>query len=335
MTRRRQLNAVGAAATALVLIVTGCAVLPTAERSASPIPTSSLPAATATGESEPAAKPSPSPSPSPSTAPPSEAPPDPPPAVTPLASLTSGPLRIDGLALVVADELRVRSAPGTGADSKILAEPLTKGREVFVVAGPVPANGYLWWQVRAVRQGGTGAGQPFGWIAAAGRDGEIWVAPGAVACPADPSVAELAWLGGAGGLTCYGGRNLQIRAFRQQLCGDGSHNLEAWSPAWITSPFGYDELLDREPNRPDQTGLKIHGRAHPSLLKAAAYFDCGGKGTGWFDVTGHFDDPVSSDCRITFYDETTDASVEEEPALSIMGCRQTFVYTELRPAPGP
>jgi len=87
-------------------------------------------------------------------APPSAAPPNALPTLQamPLASLTSGPLRIDGLPLVVVDGLRVRPAPGTGTDSKILAEPLTKGSEVFVVDGPTSANEYSWWQVHPADQ---------------------------------------------------------------------------------------------------------------------------------------------------------------------------------------
>ena len=288
--------------------------------------------------SEPAV-PSPAPLPSSSSppssmAPPSAAPPEPLPtlAAAPLASLTSGPLRIDRLALVVVDGLRVRSAPGTGTDSKILAEPLTKGSEVFVVDGPTSANAYSWWQVQAV----TGS-RFFGWVAAAGRDGEVWLAPATVECPEKPTVGDLARLGGARSLVCYGGRELQVRAFRQQLCGDGIA-MSAGSPEWINGVFGGDALFDREAKWWDETGLKIHSRAHPSFSRSApSYFDCSEHGTGWFDVTGHFDDPVSSDCRITAYDETSDPSleVEVEPAVSILWCRQTFVYTDLHPASGP
>jgi hypothetical protein len=251
-------------------------------------------------------------------------------AATPLASLTSGPLRIDGLALVVVDGLRVRSAPGTGTDSKILAEPLTKGSEVFVVDGPTSANEYSWWQVQAV----TGS-RLFGWVAAAGRDGEVWLAAASVACPTDPSIADLDRLGGARSLVCYRRDVLQIRAFRQPFCGDGMAMGEG-SPRWINSVFGGDALLDREADWGDVTALEIYGRAHPSLIDSGTeYLGCGDAGIGWFDVTGHFDDPVSSDCRFTFYDPASDESREEERALSITGCRETFVYTDLHPAPGP
>lgn len=336
----------GAAATALLVIASGCAA-PPAERSASPIPTSSLPAATGADDGEqpaPTATPSPpapratpsppSSSPAPSMAPPSAAPPEPLPtlAARPLASLTSGPLRIDGLALVVVDGLRVRSAPGTGTDSKVLAEPLTKGSEVFIVDGPTSANAYSWWQVQAV----TGS-RFFGWVAAAGRDGEVWLAPATVECPQKPTVGDLARLGGARSLVCYGGRDLQIRAFRRGFCGDGIA-MSAGSPEWINGVFGGDALLDREAEFGDETALEIYGRAHPSLIDSSPEYQiCGDASDGWFDVTGHFDDPVSSDCRITAYDETSDPSleVEMEPALSILWCRQTFVYTDLHPASGP
>jgi hypothetical protein len=184
----------------------------------------------------------------------------------------------------------------------------------------------------------------FGWVAAAGRDGEVWLAPATVECPEKPTVGDLDRLGGARSLVCYGGDDLQIRAFRQQFCGDGQAGGEG-GPGWIYGVFGGDALLDRGPPWGDETTivettLEIYGRAHPSLLKSGTpYFDCGQEGTGWFDVTGHFDDPVSRDCRfVYFYPENNpagDGSLEKEPALSVLECRARFVYTELRPASGP
>lgn len=145
MKRWRQINAVGTAATALLAIVTGCAVPPTGERSTSPISTSSLPGATATNGGEPAATLS-TVSPSPSTAPPSTAPSDPTPAATP-PPVTLGPLRIDGLARVVADGLRVRSAPEVSAASERLQPLLGTGTMLFVIEGPVEGSGYDWYRI--------------------------------------------------------------------------------------------------------------------------------------------------------------------------------------------
>ena len=252
----------------------------------------------------------------------------------PLTTPTSELLRVDGLAWVVTDGLRVRSAPGTGAGSRILDERLTTGREVFVIAGPVAADGYAWWQVLALRPNEATQVVSFGWVAAAGLDGEVWLAPTSVACPAAPSIADLARLGGARSLHCYGGRELEVRAFRLPFCGDGNAGNEALVPSWIGYAFGPDLLLDREAYWDDPTALRIYGRAHPSLLNAGTpYFGCGAEGIGWFDVTGHFDDPVSSECRMIL--EYPDEQPEVDPAWAIAACRQTFVYTELRPAPGP
>jgi hypothetical protein len=333
---------VGVVAT-LLLVVAACTISPAVEDSTPPATFGSPTAATAdqSEPSAPTAVPSPPVSgPPPSMALPSAAPsdaaPDPTPETTPeatpQASLTSGLLRVDGLALVVADELRVRSVPGTGADSTIRGDPLTKGREVFLAAGPVAANGYDWWQVQVLMTGPRGR---YGWVAA-GHDSEIWLAPASVGCPPDPSVVDLARLGGARSLVCYGRHDLQIRVYRQPFCGDGITNA-AGSPDWIIGVFGGDALFDRVVERhDDETALEIYGRAHPSLIESGTeYLGCGDAGTGWFDVTGHFDDPVSSDCRVSEYDPTTDESVEAEPALVVTWCRETFVYTEIRPASGP
>ena len=330
----RQIN-VGAAA-ALLVLVAACAAVPAVEQSAAPVPSPIFSTATVVDQSQspsPTATPSTSPSElsaTQSTAPTFTASPDSTSAATPLASLTSGSLRVDGLALVVADELRVRSAPGTGTDSTIRGEPLANGREVFVAAGPVRANGYDWWQVQAL----TGPAH-FGWVAA-GHDSAVWLAPASVACPRDPSLADLGRLDGARSLVCYGHRDFRIRAYRRPFCGDGIAMANG-SPRWIIGVFGGDALYDREVLRDDDvTALEIYGRAHPSLLESGSeYLSCGDKGTGWFDVTGHFDDPVSSQCRYSYYDPTTDENVEEEPALAVTWCRETFVFTEIRPASGP
>lgn len=141
---------------------------------------------------------------------------------------------------------------------------------------------------------------------------------------ARPTVGDLARLGGARSLVCYGGRDLQIRAFRRPFSGDGIA-MAAGSPEWINGVFGGDALLDREANWGDETALEIYGRAHPSLLDSGTeYFGCDDAAIGWFDVTGHFDDPISSDCRFTYADPRTDEPVDEEPALSVLDCRPKY-----------
>ena len=73
------------------------------------------------------------------------------------------------------DGLRVRSRPEVSADSKKLTPLLAAGSRMLVVNGPVPADGYDWYEVRADND-------LFGWVAA-GKDGEDWIAPAPPTAP--------------------------------------------------------------------------------------------------------------------------------------------------------
>ncbi len=255
------------------------------------------------------------------------------PAASPQGSLVEGRLSTDTMARVAVDSLRLRSAPGTRSNSKIVVGRLLLGADLYVVAGPVSADGYVWWQVLGARPG-TASGL-FGWIAEAGRDGEVWAARVSLTCPTNPSVADLALLGGARALVCYGDRELRVRAYRRQFCGDGI-TTRYGAPDWIAGSFGGDSLFDRDAAFGDETANEIYGRARPSSFAGdTVHFGCSPEGTGWFDVTGHFDDSVSSECRTTIEDVTTGKILTEEPALSVVTCRHTFVYTDLDRAPGP
>ncbi len=92
------------------------------------------------------------------------------PTLAPTATpLPSSPI-VGRMAAVVADtRLVVRSAPGTGSDSTLLAWRLYPGQRVRVEEGPVLASGYTWYRVRV--------GQIEGWVAAASQAGEPWLAP--------------------------------------------------------------------------------------------------------------------------------------------------------------
>lgn len=141
---------------ALILTLTACQPVPAASGTAeaTPKPSASAPAAT--------------PQPSASA-----------PAATP-ATLASGCSDIqlpaaDGLnsgsfADVVTTDLLTRTAPRIADDSKITGE-LNQPTRVYVVEGPVTASGYDWWQV--IPEGGN-LDYPV-WVAAQGKDGEVWL----------------------------------------------------------------------------------------------------------------------------------------------------------------
>ena len=127
------------------------------------------------------------PTPSPTVAP---TPIAPRPSPTPVAA---DPLR-DQIVAVVTTDLVVRSEPGTGAESEIYGGTLSAPITVYVIDGPVAANGYDWYLVDPVRvDWSIWGGPPAGWVAAAGKDGERWLAstPEQSACDSAPTLSEL------------------------------------------------------------------------------------------------------------------------------------------------
>jgi len=141
--------------------------------------------------SSPSSSPGPgSPTPSQATLPatPTAAPSALPPA-TPAPTPTETPVALDPLVgkvvVTVSDNLVVRSEPRVSDDS-IMYEPwLPTGTELTVLDGPVSGSGYAWYRVKPISLYLMG-GHDDGWVAAAGKDGEPWIAlpGGAVAEPA-------------------------------------------------------------------------------------------------------------------------------------------------------
>ncbi|HEX6474960.1 MAG TPA: kelch repeat-containing protein [Candidatus Limnocylindria bacterium] len=87
--------------------------------------------------------------------------------------VTSSPGLVSGsFADVVTTDLVMRTAPRISEDSDITGE-LNQPARVYISAGPVRANGYEWWAV--IPEGGNS--ESARWVAAAGKDGEVWLAP--------------------------------------------------------------------------------------------------------------------------------------------------------------
>lgn len=247
-----------------------------------------------------------SPSPTPSAEPTAPA------SASPSAATSSGPsptartgdLEVDELAEVLVTDLVVRTAPGVDAGtSTILAERLANGDRVFVVDGPVDASGYTWYLVAPLSRPDDTSG-PFGWIAAASREGEAWVRPATPTCPSAADLASVLSLQPLERLVCFGGDSLTLTA-PQVPCGvaDGPWSFE---PAWLAAPSGCglsidasEAILFRVP-----PGVTDPGMAVPLTIR------------------GHFDDPAASRCRITSSDDEYPAPTAEE---AVVRCRTEFV----------
>ena len=102
------------------------------------------------------------------------------PASSPAASPSASPAPtadpfVGRTVVTVTDDLIVRSQPRVSDDSTIHTPHLPIGTELRVIGGPVRASGFTWYQVVPVSF--VLDGHPVsGWVAAAGKDGEPWIA---------------------------------------------------------------------------------------------------------------------------------------------------------------
>jgi hypothetical protein len=127
----------------------------------------------------------------------------------------------------------------------------------------------------------------------------------AVACLGDAQITFRAWAAECEG--CYGS-------------GDGRYEQ-----AWLVGATG--NALYLSPVEDDSGGWWTPAVVHPSLE-----YDTDWPGQ-WLEVTGHFDDPAASDCRLT--PGPAEAWYYEGRQTTVDQCRQQFVVTEVSVVSGP
>jgi hypothetical protein len=225
-----------------------------------------------------------------------------------------------GIAITIAERIRVRSAPVID-DASAMYEPLLpRGTALFVLDGPVAASGYDWYQVVPISVRLRGA--EYGWVARASRDGDAWLAPGSAACPASPGTLEALRILEPGiRLACFAGQPITVQARLIQFDGDvdGPTRLE---PAWFNDGPGYPPHLLLDPTDP---------QGDPATAWFGLHLDPAGSAPdplpiGRVMVTGLFDHPAARACQLTTYDPTT--TTRPDPS-----CRWQFAVTSLAAAP--
>jgi len=270
------------------------------------------PAATDKPVATSSAEPSDVPSDEPSVAPSQSASP----ASSPFVVAGLGP---DTLGVVVAtDGLRVRRLPTVGEESERLEPTLPVGVPLYVVDGPVAADGYAWYQVQPY---GADEPLPFGWIAAGSRDGEPWIEQYRLGCDSVPLSPE----GLASGeslehLFCSipsENENVPIpdpEVEGHVSCVFANVDYMISGPEWIE--------VDRYCEFQTEAGsFWLYGKPLTALLDEGAV-------DGRYLVVGHFDDPGASECRSTGGDGDA-----PDPAQVVLSCRTHFVVTEATPTP--
>jgi hypothetical protein len=238
----------------------------------------------------------------------------------------------DTIAAVVSNNLRLRSQPRIAADS-IKFEPFLKvGDRLFVVDGPVTATNHDWYQVATWRPSDPTATWPIGWVASADIDGTAWIGTAATACPATPTVAELAGMNRYEALACYGHRAIALRALVSGTepgdpCPAGDPSTACLGgPTWLAGIGGRSAALDgSDPGASPERAILAFAR-DPAGQVPESDLPNGRMVT----LEGAFDPPAAASCKI----EGTPASVSTVTVTdAILRCRTTFVVSSAAPDP--
>lgn len=242
---------------------------------------------------------------------------------TPTGTPDASPRKLgpDTLAVVVTNNLVMKSEPGTGKSSVGYKPWLQRGDRLHVLRGPVRKSGYEWYEVMPL----TDELYPYGWVAAASKSGKPWIKPlaGAPDCPDTPStVAGLAALPDGVRLACFRGVPITVTA-RLATCSvemaDAGHDPPMFDGVYdplsdAPSPIElYDPWVDPCPEEGDVLPLNLDPAS--TSVDALRVGDV-------VSVTGIFDHPAAAGC--VWY-----SFIEGGPDADPEWCRPQFVVTRI------
>ena len=280
----------------------------------------------ATPSASPSGTPAASPSPQPSSEP------------TPSAAA----ILIDGLAKSTINGLRVRSEPTTASAE---LGTIDAGQLGFVVAGPVSADGYAWYQLSGVGLPANAGCEPpllttpfscpawLGWVAAGQPSGQAWLESTTLTCPASPMnlealVGETVPLGPRTALerlACYGSTAIRFRAWWPELPPNaglgGACGAVAPNPMWLICPgLFYNGLAVSKSAGFEGVELTIS-------IDPASGVTMPPRGQ-WVEVVGHLDDPAARDCAPL-------GGGDQDPVSVVLTCRGELIADSVEPVAGP
>ncbi len=252
---------------------------------------------------------------------------------------------VDTLVSASAEGISVRTEPTTAAER---IASLAGGERVYVVAGPVEADGYSWYLVapgedRAAtdcsdpQSAALACAEELGWAASASREGDPWMEPVALECPSELGTEAYLALEATERLACAGDAPWRLLAFlAPETQGRGCF------PAWTVDPFWMDAscslFFPQAVESRFDSDTRIQGFIPPAFGECDADgcpFDAM-KGS-WVEITGHLDDPIAEACT-TVPNPSIDEpppSPPNGPQLTIFSCRLNFVVDEVVQADPP
>jgi hypothetical protein len=208
----------------------------------------------------------------------------------------------NSIVMVVVDELQLRGGPGLDAG---VVGAARAGSRFFVldVFGPVVADGLDWYRL-------TTAGDSVLWAAAgSGADRFLEVVP--PDCPAEPALANLInMLNEWDRLACFGDHPLTFDGTYGCPIGCGGTTPGVFEPMWLAFPSSLHLLGLEFPTSPGYLEMRVAPDSELEIPMEGSIVR----------VTGHFSDPASASCKMTF-----DDAMAVDPRTAELRCRERFV----------
>jgi hypothetical protein len=239
---------------------------------------------------------------------------------------SGGRLAADSIAVVTTagDQLRVRTRPGTGADSERLQPLLGTRTRLLVLDGPVQADGFDWYQVFAPQPGLAG------WVAKGNADAS-WLRVARTRCPERLDAEALYVASSIDLLLCYREGPVEVAvdsvsAYEGAPCDlDTERDGCDWAPSWFGRRGSLG--LGGESGAGGDTGAiytldVVLGQGVTEDDLEAAH--------GGATVTLRFDHPDAEDCSV----RDGSGAPTMEPWQAVLACRLMPVVESVRPENG-